>query len=139
MCSLTLSVLRILVKTEFTVHRYQPGTLGSRGVDRRQMEIQRLEAKGAMADVDSGDESGQELETTPLKEKFLIRLLVQPSSELPNMTSGLIVYSATGIICKHFLAICSFFWFMIFFIETDLFKDTDLLPGATVYLCFQEM
>ncbi|XP_056626068.1 cationic amino acid transporter 3 [Triplophysa dalaica] len=95
-----------LVAVCILILRYQPGTLGSRGVDRRQMEIQRLEAKGAMADVDSGDESGQELETTPLKEKFLIRLLVQPSCDVPNMTSGLIVYSATGIISVLFTLLC---------------------------------
>lgn len=90
------------------------------------MEIQRLEAKGAMADVDSGDESGQELETTPLKEKFLIRLLVQPGCDVPSKTSGTIVYSATGIICKHL------FFHLVLFLETDLFKDTYLFPGATL-------
>lgn len=70
------------------------------------MELQRLGAKGAMAGVDSGDEYGQELETTPLKEKFLMRLLVQPSCDVPSKTSGTIVYSATGIICKYFLILC---------------------------------
>ncbi|XP_057205919.1 cationic amino acid transporter 3 [Triplophysa rosa] len=95
-----------LVAVCILILRYQPGTLGSRGVKRRPMEIQRLEAKGAMADVDSGDESGQELETTPLKEKFLIRLLVQPSCDVPNMMSGSIVYSVTGIISVLFTLLC---------------------------------
>lgn len=66
------------------------------------MELQRLEAKGAMADVDSGDEYSQDLETTPLKERFSIRMLVHPISDVPTKISGIIVYSATGTICKHF-------------------------------------
>lgn len=66
------------------------------------MELQRLEAKGAMADVDSGDEYCQELETTPLKEKFSFRMLVQPIHDVPTKISGKIVYFATGTICKHF-------------------------------------
>ncbi len=66
------------------------------------MELEKLEAKGGMADVDSGDEYSQELETTPLKERFSIRMLVQPICDVPTKISGIIVYAATGTICKHF-------------------------------------
>uniref|UniRef100_A0A8C1ABT8 Solute carrier family 7 member 3 n=1 Tax=Cyprinus carpio carpio TaxID=630221 RepID=A0A8C1ABT8_CYPCA len=57
-----------LVAVCVLILRYQPGSLGSSGVNEKPMELQRLEAKAGMADVDSGDENSQELETTPLKE-----------------------------------------------------------------------
>nr|XP_055033455.1 cationic amino acid transporter 3 [Misgurnus anguillicaudatus] len=94
-----------LVAVCVLILRYQPGTLGI-VVDAKQVELQKLEAKVPIADVDSGDEYGQELETKPLKEKFLIRLLLQPSSDVPNKTSGLIVYSATVIISVLFTLLC---------------------------------
>lgn len=90
-----------LVAVCVLILRYQPGSLGS-VVDAKQVELQRLEAKVPIADVDSGDE----YETKPLKEKFLIRLLLQPSSDVPNKTSGLIVYSATCIISVLFTLLC---------------------------------
>ncbi|XP_055033455.2 cationic amino acid transporter 3 [Misgurnus anguillicaudatus] len=95
-----------LVAVCVLILRYQPGTLGI-VVDAKQVELQKLEAKVPIADMDSGDEYGQELETKPLKEKFLIRLLLQPSSDVPNKTSGLIVYSATVIISVLFTLLCA--------------------------------
>uniref|UniRef100_A0A673JXL4 Cationic amino acid transporter 3-like n=1 Tax=Sinocyclocheilus rhinocerous TaxID=307959 RepID=A0A673JXL4_9TELE len=61
-----------------------------RGANEKSMELQRLEAKGGMADVDSGDEYGQELETTPLKERFSIRMLVQPICDVPTKISAVV-------------------------------------------------
>ncbi|XP_051505899.1 cationic amino acid transporter 3 [Myxocyprinus asiaticus] len=95
-----------LVAVCVLILRYQPGSLGSSGADEKPVELQRLEAKGAMADVDSGDEYGQELETTPFKERFSMRLLVQPSCNVPTKISGIIVYSATGIISVLFTLLC---------------------------------
>lgn len=95
-----------LVAVCVLILRYQPGSLGSSGADEKPMELQRLEAKGAMADVDSGDEYGQELETTPLKERFSIRMLVQPICDVPTKISGIIVYSATGTISVLFTMLC---------------------------------
>lgn len=95
-----------LVAVCVLILRYQPGSLGTSAVDEKPMELQRLEAKGAMADVDSGDEYGQELETTPLKEKFSIRMLVQPIRDVPTKISGIIVYSATGTISVLFTILC---------------------------------
>lgn len=86
----------------FKICRYQPGSLGSSRANEKPMELEKLEAKGGMADVDSGDEYSQELETTPLKERFSIRMLVQPICDVPTKISGIIVYAATGTICKHF-------------------------------------
>ncbi|XP_052470719.1 cationic amino acid transporter 3 [Carassius gibelio] len=93
-----------LVAVCVLILRYQPGSIGSSGA--KPMELQRLEAKGCMADVDSGDEYSQELETTPLKERFSIRMLVQPISDVPTKISGIIVYSATGTISVLFTLLC---------------------------------
>ncbi|KAK7138123.1 hypothetical protein R3I94_013678 [Phoxinus phoxinus] len=95
-----------LVAVCVLILRYQPGSLGSKAVDEKPMELQRLEAKGAMADVDSGDEYGQELETTPLKETFSFKMLVQPIRDVPTKISGVIVYSATGTISVLFTVLC---------------------------------
>ncbi|XP_048031924.1 cationic amino acid transporter 3 [Megalobrama amblycephala] len=95
-----------LVAVCVLILRYQPGILGSSGADEKPMELQRLEAKGAMADVDSGDEYGQDLETTPLKEKFSIRMLVLPIYDVPTKISGIIVYAATGTISVLFTMLC---------------------------------
>ncbi|XP_051514147.1 cationic amino acid transporter 3-like isoform X2 [Myxocyprinus asiaticus] len=95
-----------LVAVCVLILRYQPGRLGSSGADEKPVELQWLEAKGAMADVDSGDEYGKELETTPFKERFSIRLLVQPSCDVPTKISGIIVYSVTGMISVLFTLLC---------------------------------
>ncbi|XP_051774473.1 cationic amino acid transporter 3 [Ctenopharyngodon idella] len=95
-----------LVAVCVLILRYQPGSLGSSGADEKPLELQRLEAKGAMADVDSGDEYSQDLETTPLKERFSIRMLVHPISDVPTKISGIIVYSATGTISVLFTMLC---------------------------------
>ncbi|ROJ29398.1 High affinity cationic amino acid transporter 1 [Anabarilius grahami] len=95
-----------LVAVCVLILRYQPGSLGSSGADEKPLELQRLEAKGAMADVDSGDEYGQDLETTPLKERFSIRMLVHPICDVPTKISGIIVYSATGTISVLFTMLC---------------------------------
>ncbi|XDV37172.1 hypothetical protein PO909_006822 [Leuciscus waleckii] len=95
-----------LVAVCVLILRYQPGSLSSRAVDEKPMELQMLEAKGAMADVDSGDEYGQELETTPLKERFSFRMLVQPIHDVPTKNSGIIVYVATGTISVLFTILC---------------------------------
>uniref|UniRef100_A0A8C1U8K4 Solute carrier family 7 member 3b n=1 Tax=Cyprinus carpio TaxID=7962 RepID=A0A8C1U8K4_CYPCA len=68
--------------------------------------ILRLEAKAGMADVDSGDENSQELETTPLKERFSLRMLVQPICDVPTKISGIIVYAVTGTISVLFTLLC---------------------------------
>ncbi|KAI2656806.1 Cationic amino acid transporter 3 [Labeo rohita] len=86
--------------------RYQPGSLCSNGAIEKSLELQRLEAKGGMIDIDSGDEYSQELETTPLKERFSIRMLVQPICDVPTKISGIIVYSATGTISVLFTLLC---------------------------------
>lgn len=67
------------------------------------VELQRLEAKAVMMDVDSGDEYSQEMETISLKKRFSVRMLVQPICDVPTKISGIIVYSACGTICKHFI------------------------------------
>ncbi|XP_067242441.1 cationic amino acid transporter 3 [Chanodichthys erythropterus] len=95
-----------LVAVCVLILRYQPGSLGSSGADEKPLELQRLEAKGAMADVDSGDEYGQDLETTPLKERFSIRMLVHPICDVPTKISGTIVYAATGTISVLFTMLC---------------------------------
>ncbi|XP_016100737.1 cationic amino acid transporter 3 [Sinocyclocheilus grahami] len=95
-----------LVAVCVLILRYQPGSIGSSGANEKSMELQRLEAKGGMADVDSGDEYDQELETTPLKERFSIRMLVQPICDVPTKISGIIVYSATGTISVLFTLLC---------------------------------
>ncbi|XP_059371572.1 cationic amino acid transporter 3-like [Carassius carassius] len=95
-----------LVAVCVLILRYQPGSLGSRGVNEKPMELQRLEAKGGMADVDSGDEYSQDLETTPLKERFSFRMLVQPIRDVPTKMSGIIVYAATGTISVLFTLLC---------------------------------
>uniref|UniRef100_A0A8C2HIT1 Solute carrier family 7 member 3b n=1 Tax=Cyprinus carpio TaxID=7962 RepID=A0A8C2HIT1_CYPCA len=95
-----------LVAVCVLILRYQPGSIGSSGVNEKQMELQRLEAKAGMADVDSGDEYSQELETIPFKERFSIRMLVEPISDVPTKISGIIVYSATGTISVLFTLLC---------------------------------
>ncbi|XP_026136737.1 cationic amino acid transporter 3 [Carassius auratus] len=95
-----------LVAVCVLILRYQPGSLGSSGANEKPMELQRLEAKGGMADVDSGDEYGQDLETTPLKERFSFRMLVQPICDVPTKISGIIVYAATGTISVLFTLLC---------------------------------
>uniref|UniRef100_A0A671LUT5 Solute carrier family 7 member 3b n=1 Tax=Sinocyclocheilus anshuiensis TaxID=1608454 RepID=A0A671LUT5_9TELE len=95
-----------LVAVCVLILRYQPGSLGSSGANEKPMELQRLEAKGGMADVDSGDEYSQELETTPLKERFSIRMLVQPICDVPTKISGIIVYAVTGTISVLFTLLC---------------------------------
>uniref|UniRef100_A0A8C2KGU5 Solute carrier family 7 member 3b n=1 Tax=Cyprinus carpio TaxID=7962 RepID=A0A8C2KGU5_CYPCA len=95
-----------LVAVCVLILRYQPGSLGSSGVNEKPMELQRLEAKAGMADVDSGDENSQELETTPLKERFSFRMLVQPICDVPTKISGIIVYAVTGTISVLFTLLC---------------------------------
>uniref|UniRef100_A0A673GSM9 Solute carrier family 7 member 3b n=1 Tax=Sinocyclocheilus rhinocerous TaxID=307959 RepID=A0A673GSM9_9TELE len=95
-----------LVAVCVLILRYQPGSLCSSGANEKPMELQRLEAKGSMADVDSGDEYSQELETTPLKERFSIRMLVQPICDVPTKISGIIVYAVTGTISVLFTLLC---------------------------------
>ncbi|XP_042626247.1 cationic amino acid transporter 3 [Cyprinus carpio] len=95
-----------LVAVCVLILRYQPGSIGSSGANEKPMELQRLEAKAGMADVDSGDEYSQELETIPLKERFSVRMLVQPISDVPTKISGIIVYSATGTISVLFTLLC---------------------------------
>ncbi|XP_016148627.1 cationic amino acid transporter 3-like [Sinocyclocheilus grahami] len=95
-----------LVAVCVLILRYQPGSLGSSGANEKPMELQRLEAKGGMADVDSGDEYSQELETTPLKERFSIRMLVQPICDVPTKISGIIVYAVTCTISVLFTLLC---------------------------------
>uniref|UniRef100_A0A673K2I6 Cationic amino acid transporter 3-like n=1 Tax=Sinocyclocheilus rhinocerous TaxID=307959 RepID=A0A673K2I6_9TELE len=69
-----------------------------RGANEKSMELQRLEAKGGMADVDSGDEYGQELETTPLKERFSIRMLVQPIYNTPFFFCSAVVFTLLCVV-----------------------------------------
>uniref|UniRef100_A0A9J7ZA83 Solute carrier family 7 member 3 n=1 Tax=Cyprinus carpio carpio TaxID=630221 RepID=A0A9J7ZA83_CYPCA len=95
-----------LVAVCVLILRYQPGSIGSSGANEKPMELQRLEAKAGMADVDSGDEYSQELETIPFKEGFSVRMLVQPISDVPTKISGIIVYSATGTISVLFTLLC---------------------------------
>ncbi|KAK2891215.1 hypothetical protein Q8A67_013858 [Cirrhinus molitorella] len=95
-----------LVAVCVLILRYQPGSLCSSGANEKPVELERLEAKGGMADMDSGDEYSQELETTPLKERFSMRMLVQPICDVPTKISGIIVYSATGTISVLFTLLC---------------------------------
>ncbi|KAL1262166.1 hypothetical protein QQF64_007431 [Cirrhinus molitorella] len=95
-----------LVAVCVLILRYQPGSLCSNGANEKPVELERLEAKGGMADMDSGDEYSQELETTPLKERFSMRMLVQPICDVPTKISGIIVYSATGTISVLFTLLC---------------------------------
>ena len=55
-----------------------------------------------MAEGDSGDEFGQESEgeTRPLRERFILKMLLVPSCDVPTKTSGLIVYITTTVICE---------------------------------------
>ncbi|XP_043113380.1 cationic amino acid transporter 3 [Puntigrus tetrazona] len=95
-----------LVAVCVLILRYQPGSLGSSGANEKPMELERLEAKGGMTDVDSGDEYSQELETTPLKERFSFRMLMQPICDAPTKISGIIVYAVTGTISVLFTLLC---------------------------------
>uniref|UniRef100_A0A8C1TR73 Solute carrier family 7 member 3b n=1 Tax=Cyprinus carpio TaxID=7962 RepID=A0A8C1TR73_CYPCA len=95
-----------LVAVCVLILRYQPGSIGSSGANEKPMELQRLETKAGMADVDSGDEYSQELETIPFKKGFSVRMLVQPISDVPTKISGIIVYSATGTISVLFTLLC---------------------------------
>ncbi|XP_056328244.1 cationic amino acid transporter 3 [Danio aesculapii] len=95
-----------LVAVCVLILRYQPSRLGSSSANVKPVELQRLEAKAAMMDVDSGDEYSQEMETIPLKKRFSIRMLVQPLCDVPTKVSGIIVYSACGTISILFTLLC---------------------------------
>lgn len=111
-CVLILRLVqRILDKKEFSQHRvdslcvfvlrYQPGTLGLSGASEKLVELVGLQ-RAAMAEGDSGDEFGQEGEgeTRPLRERFILKMLLVPSCDVPTKTSGFIVYITTAVICE---------------------------------------
>lgn len=68
--------------------RYQPGSLGAHRPSEK--------PEAPMTPGDSSDE----LDTLPAKERFSLRLLLEPDSETPTKTSGLIVYVATAAVCE---------------------------------------
>lgn len=94
-----------LVAVCVLILRYQPGSLSS-STDRKMMELESLTGKDTMADVDSGDEHGQELEKMPLQGSFSPRLLLLPSCQSPTKISGLIVYATTAVACVFFTMLC---------------------------------
>lgn len=95
-----------LVAVCVLILRYQPSRLCSSSADVKPVELQRLEAKAVMMDVDSGDEYSQEMETISLKKRFSVRMLVQPICDVPTKISGIIVYSACGTISVLFTLLC---------------------------------
>ncbi|KAL2077166.1 hypothetical protein ACEWY4_026670 [Coilia grayii] len=94
-----------LVAVCVLILRYQPGSLTGDASDLKLVELERLE-KSDTTEGDSGDEFHQELETTPLKERFSMRLLLFPSCDQPTNTSGMIVYSTTAVVSVLFTALC---------------------------------
>ncbi|KAG9272635.1 cationic amino acid transporter 3-like [Astyanax mexicanus] len=94
-----------LVAVCVLILRYQPGSLSS-SADSKMTEMERLTGKDTMADGDSGDEHGGELEKTPLQGSFSPRLLLLPSSQSPTKISGLIVYATTAVACVFFTMLC---------------------------------
>uniref|UniRef100_A0A4W5NHF1 Solute carrier family 7 member 3 n=1 Tax=Hucho hucho TaxID=62062 RepID=A0A4W5NHF1_9TELE len=88
-----------LVAVCVLILRYQPGTLGVSGASEKLVELVGLQ-RAAMAEGDSGDEFGQEGETRPLRERFILKMLLVPSCDVPTKTSGLIVYITTAVICE---------------------------------------
>ncbi|XP_007258708.3 cationic amino acid transporter 3 [Astyanax mexicanus] len=94
-----------LVAVCVLILRYQPGSISS-SADSKMTEMERLTGKDTMADGDSGDEHGGELEKTPLQGSFSPRLLLLPSSQSPTKISGLIVYATTAVACVFFTMLC---------------------------------
>lgn len=94
-----------LVAVCVLILRYQPGSLSS-SADSKMTEMERLTGKDTMADGDSGDVHGEELEKTPLQGSFSPRLLLLPSSQSPTKISGLIVYATTAVTCVFFTMLC---------------------------------
>ncbi|KAL0162460.1 hypothetical protein M9458_041856, partial [Cirrhinus mrigala] len=47
---------------------------------------------------DSGDEYGIDLDDSPRKEEFSLKLLLVPSKDSPTEMSGTIVYATTAVI-----------------------------------------
>uniref|UniRef100_W5KLR7 Solute carrier family 7 member 3 n=1 Tax=Astyanax mexicanus TaxID=7994 RepID=W5KLR7_ASTMX len=94
-----------LVAVCVLILRYQPGSISS-SADSKMTEMERLTGKDTMADGDSGDEHGGELEKTPLQGTFSPRLLLLPSSQSPTKISGLIVYATTAVACVFFTMLC---------------------------------
>ncbi|XP_048885617.1 cationic amino acid transporter 3 [Brienomyrus brachyistius] len=88
-----------LVAVCVLILRYQPGSLGAH---RPSEKPEVLTERAPMTPGDSSDE----LETLPVKERFSLRLLLEPDSESPTKTSGLIVYVATAAICVFFTLLC---------------------------------
>ncbi|XP_062856503.1 cationic amino acid transporter 3 [Trichomycterus rosablanca] len=84
-----------LVAVCVLILRYQPGSL-SFSSEKKAVEQKMLTDK----------ESKDEMEKKPVKEVFSLRLLLQPSSESPTKTSGLIVYVTTAITCVFFTLLC---------------------------------
>ncbi|KAM9413406.1 cationic amino acid transporter 3-like isoform 2-T2 [Salvelinus alpinus] len=96
-----------LVAVCVLILRYQPGTLGVSGASEKLVELVGLQ-RAAMAEGDSGDEFGQESEgeTRPLRERFILKMLLVPSCDVPTKTSGLIVYITTAVISVVFTLLC---------------------------------
>ncbi|CDQ77117.1 cationic amino acid transporter 3 [Oncorhynchus mykiss] len=96
-----------LVAVCVLILRYQPGTLGVSGASEKMVELVGLQ-RAAMAEGDSGDEFGQESEgeTRPLRERFILKMLLVPSCDVPTKTSGLIVYITTTVISVVFTLLC---------------------------------
>ncbi|XP_041693314.1 cationic amino acid transporter 3-like [Coregonus clupeaformis] len=96
-----------LVAVCVLILRYQPGTLGISGASEKLVELVGLQ-RATMAEGDSGDEFGQEGEgeTRPLRERFILKMLLVPSCDVPTKTSGLIVYITTAVISVVFTLLC---------------------------------
>lgn len=92
-----------LVAVCVLVLRYQPGSLSSSS---KMTEMECLTGKDTMAEGDSGDEHGEELEKMPLQGSFSPKLLLLPSSQSPTRISGLIVYATTAFACDFLIMLC---------------------------------
>lgn len=57
---------------------------------------------GESEKVGNGESSDEyaEMDSSPRREDFTIKLLFVPSSDVPTQTSGTIVYITTAVICE---------------------------------------
>ncbi|XP_039622171.1 cationic amino acid transporter 3 [Polypterus senegalus] len=107
-----------LVAVCVLILRYQPGSLNND--DKFESMVELNGEKTAMNDADTADECTVGI--TPLKNKFHIRLLFVPNSEIPTKMSGVIVYITTAVIFAIFTVLC-----YILAIQLDRIANGDIL------------
>ncbi|XP_073680606.1 solute carrier family 7, member 3 [Garra rufa] len=93
-----------LVAVCVLILRYQPGILNSSSQTEKLVELVGGEKVAVCGD--SGDEYGIDLDDSPHKEKFSLKLLLVPSKDSPTEMSGTIVYGTTAVISVLITVLC---------------------------------